>query len=122
MPQDGMDRQAYLTAKFGNAAEAGRLYAHIRQVGAGEDIDFAFDRIERTPNTIDAHRLIRFAARSGKSDAVVEALFRAYFLDGRDIGAQETLPAIVIEAGMPEFETAANLACEEDIAAVRKRS
>src|SRR3546814_18695873 len=101
MPQDGMDRQAYLTAKFGNAAEAGRLYVHIRQVGAGEDIDFAFDRIERTPNTIDEHRLIRFPARSGQSDAVVEALFRAYFLDGRNLGAQVTLQELTIAAGLP---------------------
>src|SRR3546814_13432499 len=58
MPQAGLDRQAYLTAKFGNAAEAGRLYAHIRKVVAGEDIGFGFDRIEGTPHTTHAHPLI----------------------------------------------------------------
>src|SRR3546814_17326627 len=83
-------------------------------------MDCAFVQSERAPNTIDAHRLIRCAARSGKSDAVVEALFRSYFLDGRDIGAQETLQAIAIEAGLPDVETAAYLAGEEDLAAVRK--
>jgi predicted DsbA family dithiol-disulfide isomerase len=99
MPAEGMPRQEYLAAKFGGAGQARRIYAAVEQAGAGEDIDFAFDRIRRTPNTVDAHRLIRFAALQGEAGAMVEALFAAYFLDGRDIGARSELAEIASEAG-----------------------
>ena len=85
MPPGGMDRKAYLERKFGGVEGARRSYAPIREAGAGEGIDFAFDRMERTPNTVNSHRLIHRAAEAGRQDAVVEAVFRAYFLDGGDI-------------------------------------
>lgn len=100
MPEEGMDRRAYLAAKFGGDAHADRIYANVREAGATVDIPFAFDRIRRTPNTRDAHRLIRHAAAQGRADAVVEALFRAYFIDGRDIGDHSTLAEIAGEAGL----------------------
>ncbi len=62
MPAEGMTRAEYLIAKFG-ATDAGRIYENIRRIGASEGIDFAFDRIQRTPNTIESHRLIRWAGR-----------------------------------------------------------
>jgi predicted DsbA family dithiol-disulfide isomerase len=114
MPPDGMERQTYLSTKFGSADHASQLYDNIRQVGAGVGIDFAFDRIDRTPNTVNAHRLIRFADRAGAEDAAVEALFRAYFLDGRDIGDIETLTAIALQAGLDKRDVAAYLARDED--------
>jgi predicted DsbA family dithiol-disulfide isomerase len=99
MPPGGMPRDAYLAAKFGNPANAARLYATIGEAGAAEGIDFAFERIRRTPNTRDAHRLIRYAARNGGAGPLVEALFVAYFTEGRDIGNRGILAAIAGEQG-----------------------
>ncbi len=77
-----------------------KLDANIVTVGKQEGIHFNFDRMERTPNTLDAHRLIWLADKEGVQDAVVEALFRAYFTDGRDISNPKTLTDVVVEAGM----------------------
>jgi predicted DsbA family dithiol-disulfide isomerase len=100
MPPAGMERQVYLAAKFGSAAHAERIYAAITEAGASVGIPFAFDRIRRTPNTRDAHRLIRLAGAEGRADAMVEALFTAYFTDGRDIGDLGTLADIAGEVGL----------------------
>jgi predicted DsbA family dithiol-disulfide isomerase len=105
MPAHGMDRQLYLQLKFGNAASAERIYREIKAVGAEEDLAFAFDAIRRTPNTIECHRLIRFAGLQGRQDAVVEALFSAYFLDGEDIGAPAVLLRVAESAGLDAAET-----------------
>jgi predicted DsbA family dithiol-disulfide isomerase len=100
MPAEGIDRRTYLAAKFGGGGHAERIYVNVGEAGATVDIRFAFDRIRRTPNTRDAHRLIRYAACDGRADALVEALFQAYFLDGRDIGDRATLAAIAGEVGL----------------------
>ena len=107
MPPEGMPREAYLAAKFGGSHHADRIYSTVREAGAGVGIPFAFDRIRRTPNTRDAHRLIRFATEQGSADTVVDHLFRAYFLEGRDIGDPDTLAAIASTAGLDQDETAA---------------
>ena len=97
-----MDRAAYRAAKFGSLERSRELDARLRAVGATAGIDFAFDRIGRTPNTFDAHRLIWFAQRAGDGggEAVVEALFRRYFLEGRDIGRREELIDVARGAGL----------------------
>jgi len=100
MPEDGMDRQRYLALKFGGAARAQELYETIRQVGESEGIAFQFDAITRTPNTVLSHRLLRLAESEGRDTAVAEALFRAYFLDGKDIGDPQALTVIAEEAGL----------------------
>jgi predicted DsbA family dithiol-disulfide isomerase len=102
MPKQGLERQAYLAAKFGGSLQADRIYEAISKVGIAEGIDFRFDRIERTPNSLNAHRLSRFAARFDKQDAVVDALFRAYFEEGRDIGRVEVLSEIAAENGLDD--------------------
>ena len=105
MPEEGMDRQRYLALKFGGAARATELYDTIRKVGESEGIAFQFDAIARTPNTVRSHRLLRFAEGQGRDAAVSEILFRAYFLDGQDIGDVEVLTAVAEEAGMDADET-----------------
>ena len=100
VPPGGMPRESYLAGKFGSSAHAGRIYAGLAATGAAEGIRFAFERIRRTPNTRDAHRLIRFAALHGRAEPVVEGLFRAYFVDGRDTGERATLADIAAEAGL----------------------
>jgi predicted DsbA family dithiol-disulfide isomerase len=99
LPSEGVPYPLYLAAKFGSAHNAGRAYAALSAAGRGEGIDFAFDRIGRAPNTLRAHRLIRFAADEGAGDGVVEALFHAYFLEGLDIGDIDTLAAIAGRCG-----------------------
>jgi len=114
MPAEGMRRDAYLTLKFGGADRARQIYRSIAEAGAAEGIAFDFDRIARTPNTVDAHRLIRLAARSGRADAVADALFTGYFLEGRDIGDSETLVAIAASHGLDAAETRDFLASTAD--------
>jgi predicted DsbA family dithiol-disulfide isomerase len=99
MPPEGMARASYREQKFG-AARAAQLDQQLRAVGESEGVSFAFERQARTPNTRRAHQLITFAASEGKADAVVEALFKAYFEEGRDIGDDETLGDIAAEAGL----------------------
>lgn len=119
MPAGGMERQAYLLAKFGSAAEAERLYGTIEQVGAAEGIEFRFDRIAVTPNTVDAHRLVRYADRHETGDAVLDLLFRAYFAEGKDIGDRGVLADLAAESGLDGIAAAAYLASEADADAVR---
>ncbi len=94
MPEDGMPRAAYLERKFGGPARVARMLGNLRDAGAGAGIAFDFDAIARTPNTLDSHRLVRMAADHGCAEAVVQALFEAYFLHGRDIGDRDVLQAI----------------------------
>jgi predicted DsbA family dithiol-disulfide isomerase len=100
MPKNGISRKAYRTKKFGSWERSLELDAKLVAVGEAEGIVFTFDKIERTPNTLDAHRLIWLADKEGVQDAVVEALFRGYFTDGRDISNPQTLIDLVSEAGM----------------------
>jgi predicted DsbA family dithiol-disulfide isomerase len=100
MPKEGASRKEYRTRKFGSWERSLELDARVVAVGEGEGIHFAFDRIERTPNTLDTHRLIWLAGKEGVQDAVVEALFRAYFTEGRDISNHQTLLDMVAEAGL----------------------
>lgn len=100
MPDEGMNRKEFLASKFGSAARAMSIHRDIELAGAGEGIDFAFDSIQRTPNTINAHRLIHLAGKHDAQDAVVESLFRRYFLKGVDIGDLEQLIAIAAEVGI----------------------
>jgi predicted DsbA family dithiol-disulfide isomerase len=100
MPKEGVSRREYRTKKFGSWERSQELDARVVAVGKEEGIHFAFDRIERTPNTLDAHRLIGLAERKGVQGAVVEALFRAYFTEGRDISNRQILLDVVAEAGL----------------------
>lgn len=99
MPAEGMDRQDYLTRKFGGAENAERVYAAVREAGEAEGIPFAFDRIERTPNSLMSHRLLRFAGERGDQDPLVERLFQLYFVEGADIGDAEVLVQAAADAG-----------------------
>jgi predicted DsbA family dithiol-disulfide isomerase len=91
MPADGMDRTTHLVRKFGSESRVRRIYGAIADAGQSVEIDFAFDRIHKTPNSVPSHRLVRFAAAAGGADAAVEALFLEYFVNGRNIGDIEVL-------------------------------
>ena len=100
MPQDGMDRTAYLEAKFGSLDAFRQLEEHVLAAGASERITFAFEKIARTPNTFLAHRLIWYAGQQGCQDAVVDSLFRGYFEEGADIGSSAALVRLAERAGL----------------------
>lgn len=96
MPEDGMDRGAYLLGKFGNAAPA--VYGRIAGAGLESGINFNFDAIKRTPDSRKTHRYILAAAAAGHD--LSDAFFQAYFLDGRDIGDDQELARIAGEHGV----------------------
>ena len=100
VPKEGVDRKAYMRAKFGDGPEVAKRGEAIRALGEQERIAFDFGRIARTPNTLDSHRLIRWAASAGVQDNIVEALFSAYFEQGRDIGDPEILEWVAAQSGM----------------------
>ena len=118
MPPAGMDRRRYLELKFGGTAGAREVYDQVRQAGRSEDIDFAFEAIERTPNTLNSHRLIRYAGPAGRQDEVVQALFDSYFLEARDLGDREVLVAAAEAAGLDSAAARAYLESDEDAQAV----
>ncbi|HEY0107533.1 MAG TPA: DsbA family oxidoreductase [Rhizomicrobium sp.] len=122
IPREGVDRNAYLTAKFGDGPRLQAMAETVRGEGAGEGIDFAFDRIARSPNTLDSHRLIRWAGAAGKQDDLVERLFKAYFVDGRDIGDAGVLTEIASEAGMDAALIARLLADGSDLESVEREA
>jgi predicted DsbA family dithiol-disulfide isomerase len=100
MPRMGMARADYMIRKFGAEDRARRLYASITNLGAAEGIQFDFGAIRRTPNSVDAHRLVRYAAGFGVADQLVHAIFRAHFVEGADIGNVDTLSLIGAKHGL----------------------
>jgi predicted DsbA family dithiol-disulfide isomerase len=100
MPRQGMPRADYRRAKFGSIERGRELDARVAAEGKGEGIAFAFDRMQRTPNTVDAHKLIDLAQKQRLAAPVVDALFRAYFEDAEDIGDAAVLERIAAAAGV----------------------
>jgi len=116
LPPDGVDRTAYLVKKFGSETRVRRIYGAIGEAGQSVEIDFAFDRIQKTPNSIDSHRLVKYVARhGGAADAVVEALFVAYFVHGLDIGEEQVLLDIGDRHGLDRADLRAYLAGDMDL-------
>ena len=99
MPADGIERSVYRARKFG-AERSAELDRSMTETGREVGIDFAFDRMQRTPNTRLAHRLIWEAGRQGRQDAIVNRLFQAYFEEGLDIGSAEILARLAAESGL----------------------
>ena len=112
------DPRDYVIRKFGGEDRARRLYASITEIGDTEGVSFRFDRIRRTPSSVDAHRLVRWAAPMGRATEVAEALFAAHFTDGHDIGDHAVLRAIAASCGLDPVAAGAFLRSEEDIDAV----
>ena len=120
MPKAGMDRRVYLEAKFGGPGEMKAIQDRVAAVGTNVGIEFAFDRIARTPNTFDAHRLIWFAQQQGRQDEVVEELFHGYFTEGLHIGQAEVLVSLAVRAGLDGEAVGRLLQAQEGVDAVRQ--
>ena len=121
MPAQGMDRREYLETKFGGRENALRVYGEIDKHAREEGLDIDFAAIQRTPNTINAHRLIHWAGIEGKQNAIVDALFKAYFREGRDIGNTEVLCDLADSAGLDAAVIGKLLASDADIDNIRQR-
>jgi len=119
MPREGMNRKEYRTAKFGSWERSLTLDAQVAEAGRAEGIPFDYAKVMRTPNTLDAHRLIGLADTEGVQDAVVEAVFRAYFVEGRDISQTTVLLDVVAGAGLDRARCEAVLSGEHGLAAIR---
>jgi predicted DsbA family dithiol-disulfide isomerase len=115
MPREGVDRAQYRIQKFGSAERSRQLDERITATAATVGLDFHLERLTRTPNTLDAHRLIRFGGQKGVQDAVVEALFEGYFGNGADIGDRAVLGELGAAGGLDRAEVAAMLTGEEGL-------
>jgi predicted DsbA family dithiol-disulfide isomerase len=118
MPDDGMDRREYVAEKFGGMERANTIYGSLIQAGLEEGIEFDFSNIDRTPNTVNSHRLVRYAAGYGVQTPVISAIFDAYFMDGKDIGRPDILADIAELAGLERAPTLEFLESDTDAATI----
>ncbi len=115
IPKEGMPRKTYLERKFGDPERLAQIHAPLIEIGKVEGIPFAFDRITRSPNTLDAHRLIRWAHEAGRQNEMVTRLFALYFTEGADIGNREVLIKAAAEVGLDGALVTQLLATEADL-------
>lgn len=118
IPPGGVSRKDYMERKFG-ADRAATIHDRVREAGAEVGIPFAFEKITRSPNTLDAHRLLRWALDAGCQELLKERLLQLYFIEGADIGDHETLANAAAGCGMNPEETRRRLASDEDVETVR---
>ncbi|WP_085308803.1 DsbA family oxidoreductase [Planktotalea arctica] len=121
MPLEGMDRRAYLEGKFGGKAQAVKVYGQIDEHARSVGLELDLGAIQRTPNTLNTHRLIHWAGIEQRQSMVVSALFRAYFKEGRDIGDSEVLADIADTCGMDAALVQRLLATDEDLEGIREK-
>lgn len=121
MPTEGMDRRAYLEGKFGGKEQAVKVYSQIDQHARDVGLELDLGAIKRTPNTLNAHRLIHWAGIEQRQSMVVSALFRAYFKEGRDIGDTEVLADIADSTGMDAALVQRLMATDEDLDGIREK-
>jgi predicted DsbA family dithiol-disulfide isomerase len=113
IPPEGMDRRTYMEAKFG-AERLKTIHDPLRKAGSEDGVPYEFDKISRTPNTLNAHRLLRWAHIEGVQQQVKEALMMAYWHDGRDIGNTSVLIEIAKTCGMDTDKVSRDLATDKD--------
>ena len=121
MPLVGMDRRAYLEGKFGGKEQAVKVYGQIDQHARDIGLELDLGAIKRTPNTLNAHRLIHWAGIEQRQSMVISALFRAYFKEGRDIGDVEVLADLADTCGMDAALVQRLLATDEDLEGIREK-
>lgn len=118
IPPEGLDRTEYLTRKFG-AERLATLHDPLIQAGALDGVPYNFDAITRTPNTLDAHRLIRWAHTAGLQHEMAERLFMAYWNEGKDVGDRAVLAAEAGATGINAQQIAELLDSDQDVAEVK---
>ena len=119
IPPEGLDRKAYMRQKFGDDGRLEAAHQRLETLGAQNGIGFQFGAISRSPNTLDAHRLIRWAGDAGLQDTMVQSLFQAYFEEGRDIGDRAVLALIAERAGLEADAILQRLETDDDAENIR---
>jgi predicted DsbA family dithiol-disulfide isomerase len=108
LPENGIAREDYVARKFG--ARGKGVNARVTAAGAQVGIPFAYEKMQVQPNTLNAHRLMYFAERTGKQDALAEELFKAHFVEGANLTDRTLLADVAARAGLDRGEAAAYLA------------
>ncbi|WP_417472114.1 DsbA family oxidoreductase [Leisingera sp.] len=121
MPREGMDRREYLERKFGGKEGAVKAYAPVVEHAEKAGLSINFEGMTRTPNTLDAHRLIHWAGIEGKQSLIVDALFEAYFVKARDIGDHDVLTELAEEAGLDAAAIRRLLEGDSDVETIQSR-
>lgn len=122
LPLSGLPRQEYLVRKFGGEERARRLQSTLADLGRAEGIDFRFDLIRRMPNSIDAHRLVRWAGLHGVAGEMAERVMAAFFAEGIDIGDPSALTMLAAEVGLDPLHARRFLASGAEAAAVHSEN
>jgi len=112
LPQNGIPREEYVERKFGTRGKG--VNARVTAAGSQVGIPFAYEKMQVQPNTLNAHRLLHYAERAGKQDALSEELFRAHFIQGANLTDREVLADVAARAGLDRREVAAYLAGDVD--------
>jgi predicted DsbA family dithiol-disulfide isomerase len=120
IPPEGMDRAEYRRIKFGSAERASGMDGRLRETGHELGIELNFEKIQRAPNTLDAHRLVWLATREDRQIEVVDALFQAYFTDGKDVGDRAVLTEVAAGVGLDADEVRRFLDSDEAVAEVEE--
>jgi len=125
MPEAGMDRKTYRTNKFGSWEYSQQLDAKTVRAGQANGIEFRYDLMKVTPNTLKAHRLTWFAGKAGKATQVAERILRAYFTEGQDIGDVDTLVNLAAEIGLDSAQVKRFLLSQagiQDVETLKRRA
>jgi predicted DsbA family dithiol-disulfide isomerase len=122
VPREGMSREEYLTAKFGSPARYRNIAQRVAEAAAAEGLTYALDKIQRQPNTLDCHRLIRWAGEIGNAPAMKQRLMDLYFTEGGDLTDADVLVRAAADCGLDADQVRQKLTSEEDVAAVSREA
>jgi predicted DsbA family dithiol-disulfide isomerase len=122
IPREGISRTDYLTAKFGSPGRYGEIAGRVAQAAADEGLSYALDKIGRQPNTIDAHRLIRWAEGIGKAAEMKQKLMDLYFTEGADLTNRAVLVQAAADVGLDADDIAEALASEQDVEQITREA
>jgi predicted DsbA family dithiol-disulfide isomerase len=122
IPREGISREQYLTTKFGGVDRYKGIAQRVAAAAQAEGLTYAMDKISRQPNTLDAHRLIRWAGEIGKAAEMKQTLMDFYFTQGGDLTDRETLVRAASEAGLDAEKVRADLASDKDVAEIEREA
>ena len=121
MQLSGMNREDYLTTKFGSKEDAEKVYLNIKKTALQHEININFDKIKRTPSTLNAHKLIHWAGLEQKQSSAVDLLFSEYFVNGKDISDINVITYIASQIGMNKQNIAQSISSDEDLKKINER-
>jgi predicted DsbA family dithiol-disulfide isomerase len=122
IPREGISREQYLTTKFGSSERYKSIAQRVRAAAAAEGLNYAMEKISRQPNTLDAHRLIRWAEGAGKAPAMKQKLMDLYFSEGADLTDRSVLVQAAADVGLDANQVSAGLGSDTDVAEVEREA